>query len=623
MNRQKWLNGECCVLNVECLLKSRLTAMLAACFALAAVVPTFAADPGLADARFKGSGKVDLARISNVAVKPSGEAGVGTITFDLAWDWSWRAAWEVDAAQTGGKEKLKLENWDAAWVFVKYRMPGGSWRHAMLAADAAKHAVPAGAALEVGKSNDGKKGVGVFIHRAAAGQGPNDWKGVTLRWLLPVGADAEEGGTSEFEMHAMKDKPSEAAAFDPAKAEVKVLALEMVYVPQGAFWLGDGTTNVVAGQFTAGLGNAPFRVESEQAIKLGGDTAEYLNNRDTLGMEPNSMDDFNSDQPTTLPAAFPKGYAAFYCMKVEVTMAMYVEYLNMQPYARQAVSVTAKLSMPEGTLAMDNNSHHSPRAGVFIQAPGTPDSMVPLKVARETFVMSGTVTKPGTAAVFKTTMPFVPCHFMPCQGARGFAAWSGLRPMTELEYEKACRGPVKPVADEFPWGTTGIAGKDPAGGKYALTNFNQVTESISWVGDNGPDATRGNAFFAGNNVALGGPTRVGIFATPESDRVTAGATYWGILDMAGSVGEKAVPVGEAACRSFSGEHGEGGAALWGGIGLGQRGGGYPLGFGGHSHAWGRVDLFRISSRANSRNYLNSSGDIFDGTRCVRTAPVEK
>jgi hypothetical protein len=592
--------------------------VMAACGLLAATF-TFADDS--ATARFKGSGKVDLARISNVAVKPSGEAGVGTITFDLAWDWSWRAAWEVDAAQTGGKEKLKLENWDAAWVFVKYRLPGGSWRHAMLAAEAAKHAVPAGAALEVGKSNDGKKGVGVFIHRAAAGQGPNDWKGVTLRWLLPVGPDAEEGGTSEFEMHATKDKPAEVVAFDPAKAEVKVLALEMVYVPQCAFWLGDGTTNMVAGQFTAGLGSAPFRIESEQAIKLGGDTAEYLNNHDTVGMDPNSMDDFNSDQPTTLPTAFPKGYAAFYCMKCEVTMAMYVEYLNMQPNARQAVSVTAKLSMPGGTLAMNNNSHNSPRAGVFIQAPGTPDSMVPLQVARETFVMSGTVTQPGTAAVFKTTMPFVPCHYMPCQGARGFAAWSGLRPMTELEYEKACRGPVKPVADEFPWGTTGIVGKAPAVGKYALTNFNQVTESISWVGENGPDATRGNAFFAGNNAALGWPTRVGIFATPESDRVTAGATYWGILDMASSLAEKAVPVGEAVSRSFSGEHGEGGAAPWGGIGLGERGGGSP--FGGHFPNWGRLDLFRISSRANARNFLNSNGDIHDGTRCVRTAPVEK
>jgi formylglycine-generating enzyme required for sulfatase activity len=625
MKRRKSLNVECCVLNVECLLKSRLTSMLAACFAVLLTVASAFADD-FSTARFKGSGKVDLARISNVAVKPSGEAGVGTITFDLAWDWSWRAAWEVEAAQTGGKEKLKLENWDAAWVFVKYRLPGGPWRHAMLAAEAAKHTVPSGAALEVGKSNDGKKGVGVFIHRAAAGQGPNDWKGVTLRWLLPVGADAEEGGTSEFEMHATTDKPAEAAAFDPAKAEVKVLALEMVYVPPCAFWLGDGTTNTVAGQFTAGPGHAPFRVEGEHAIKLGGDTAEYLNNHDAVGMDPNNKDDFNRDQPATLPAAFPKGYAAFYCMKVEVTMAMYVEYLNMQPYAHQAVSVPAKLSLPAGTVAMEdpNRAHLSPRTGVLIQAPGTPDSMVPLQFSRETFVVSGTVTKPGTAAVFKTTMPFVPCHYIPYQGARGFAAWSGLRPMTELEFEKACRGPVKPVADEFPWGTTGIAGiagKNPAGGKYALTNFNEETESVSWVGEKGPDATRGNAFLADNNGAPGWPTRVGIFATPQSERVTAGATYWGILDMAGSVPEKAVPVGEAACRGFSGNHGEGGPAPWGGIGLGERGGGSPVGR--HNISWGRLDLLRISSRANARSYLNSFGDIHDGTRCVRTAPVEK
>ncbi|MEI6211353.1 MAG: hypothetical protein WCR06_06975 [bacterium] len=599
-----------------------LVAIAATC--LLTVAPVRAVDADPAAARFKGSGKIDLARISNVTIKPSGEAGVSTITFDLAWDWSWRAAWEVEAVQTGGQDKLKLENWDAAWVFVKYRQPGGNWRHARLAADPAKHIVPAGAALEVGKSNDGKRGVGVFIHRAAPGQGPNEWKGVSLRWQLPAGAgDEEDGGASEFAMHATTDKPGAGAAFDPAKAEVNVLALEMVYVPPCAFWLGDGTTNAIAGQFAAGLGNAPFRIENEQAIKLGGDTADFLNNHDGGGMDPSNMDDFNSDQPAVLPASFPKGYAAFYCMKYEVTMAMYTEYLNMQPYARQAVSVTAKPAMPAGTLAMDNNSHHSPRSGVLIQTPGTPDTMVPLQVSRDTFVMSGTVTKPGTAAVFKTTMPLIPCHFMPCQGALGFAAWAGLRPMTELEYEKACRGPVKPVANEFPWGTPGVAGMDLSGGKYALTNFNQETESINWVGGNGPDGTRGNAFFAGNNVALGGPTRVGIFATPESDRVTAGATYWGILDMAGSVAEKSVPVGEAASRAFSGAHGEGGAALWGGIGLGERGGGYPLTMGGHSAAWGRLDLFRISSRANARNFLNSPGDIHDGTRCVRTAPREK
>lgn len=617
-------------------LASRALAVMAACGLPAAATSTLADD--LANARFKGSGQADPVRISNVTVKPSGEAGTSTITFDLARDWSWRAAWEVDAAQHGGKEKLKLENWDAAWVFVKYRMPGGnpsapggsaaaSWHHAMLAVDSAKHAVPSGAALEVGKSNNGKKGIGVFIHRAAVGQGPNEWKGVSLRWLLPAGAgDEDKGAAAGFAMHVTTDKPGEGAAFDPAKAEVKVLALEMVYVPQCAFWLGDGTTNTVAGQFTAGLGSAPFRIESEQAIKLGGDTGDYLNNRDAGGMDPSNMDDFNSDQPATLPAAFPKGYAAFYCMKCEVTQAMYVEYLNMLSYARQAESVTMKPSMPAGTLAMQVPGYGAgttARNGVLIRTPGTPDSLVPLQVSRETFVVTGTVTKPGTSAVFQTTAPFVPCHFMPCRGALGFAAWAGLRPMTELEYEKACRGPVNPVADEFPWGTTGVAGMDLSGGKYILTNINQETECITWSGGNGPDATRGNAFFAGNNTALGGPTRVGIFATPESDRPLAGAAYWGVLDMAGSVAEKPVPVGDAASRAFAGEHGEGGAAPWGGIGLGERGGGYPLTLGGHSAGWGRLDLLRISNRANARKDLKGAGHIYDGMRCVRTAPVEQ
>ena len=37
-----------------------------------------------------------------------------------------------------------------------------------------------------------------------------------------------------------------------------------------------------------------------------------------------------------------------------------------------------------------------------------------------------------------------------------YADWSGLRPMTELEFEKACRGNQTPVANEFAWGTASI-----------------------------------------------------------------------------------------------------------------------------------------------------------------------
>src|SRR5208283_4202281 len=40
--------------------------------------------------------------------------------------------------------------------------------------------------------------------------------------------------------------------------------------------------------------------------------------------------------------------------------------------------------------------------------------------------------------------------------AAAYAAWAGLRPYTELEYEKAARGPITPVNGEYAWGSTGI-----------------------------------------------------------------------------------------------------------------------------------------------------------------------
>ena len=149
-----------------------------------------AADP--ADARFTGTGKADPIRITNVSCKPSDAKGAGTITFDIAWDSSWRAAWEVAPEQSGDKGKLSLENWDATWVFIKFRKPGADgWSHATLSTNASDHTVPAGATLDVGLNDDpstgigtgGRRGLGVFICRNAPGRGPNDWKGLKVRWL--------------------------------------------------------------------------------------------------------------------------------------------------------------------------------------------------------------------------------------------------------------------------------------------------------------------------------------------------------------------------------------------------------------------------------------------------------
>ncbi len=67
-----------------------------------------------------------------------------------------------------------------------------------------------------------------------------------------------------------------------------------------------------------------------------------------------------------------------------------------------------------------------------------------------------------------------------------FAAWAGLRPMTELEFEKACRGPLKPVVDEYARGTAKVVGAEAGKGHYAMKNAGAANETVAWEGENPP-----------------------------------------------------------------------------------------------------------------------------------------
>jgi len=551
---------------------------------------------GHAAARFKGTGKADPIRIENVRRLDGAAAGQSSVTFDLAWDWSWRAAWEVGEQQHGGKGALKLESWDAAWVFAKFRKGGDKgWSHAALSTKASDHSVPGEAKLDVGVSDDGKRGVGAFIYRATAGSGPNEWKGVTLRWLHKADG-IEDSGAVEF----------------------KLLAIQMVYVPQCAFWLGDGSTTVVAGQFSAGNSADPYRVESEGEITLGGRSRKNLLNRDGIGMYL-WPDDFTSGGTKTLPVRFPKGYAAFYCMRHEITEGEYLEFLNTVGSERQAG--LAPIECREGR----------PLTGIKIAAAG----------------------KPGTPAIHESDRPHVPCRCLLSSDFAAYAAWAGLRPMTELEYEKACRGPLLPVPDEYAWGTAGIAGTSyhpwPTGRAfqkpaqstgprgYALQNARTPGESVVWLGDNGPDASHGNAVWDGSILRKGNsprPFRPGavsipllraeVFATPHSDRVAAGASYWGILELSGSLWERVMTVGSWAGRRFAGTHGD-----WSkrvveprerGWGFGVRGGAINSWTGSNEH-----NRLRTSDRemlvAAAGMDMNRTMSMNVTFRCVRTAKI--
>lgn len=533
--------------------------LMTAVIILAALCATAAENPS--EARFKGSGKVDPIRIEHWRVTKSPAAGQSAIVFDLAWDYSWREAWEVpaqDCALDGAvaqrdKAPLQLENWDAAWLFAKFRGADGIWRHATLSPVATDHGKPAGVAIEVGLDDnraaddkDGGHGLGVFVHRDRIGSGPNAWKGISLRWLHDV------DGVS-----------------DPAAAEIRVLGIKMVYVSKGAFWAGDDVgiarTSGVVAQFQAGNSNAPLRIESDDALTLGGNSVANLGNHDSWGLQ--NCEDFSSWVTQRLPAKFPKGVAAFYCMRSELTEGQYVEFLNTLTYKQQAAHTKIPPDKPAGNNCLCSCTVKRCRNSVAIAVPG--GQRVAERVPRNDGVMASVIRE--KPAVYRTDVPHAACNHLITRDLIAYACWVGLRPMTELEYEKACRGPVRPVPDEYAWGDTNVANDKEPVARYEVRNIGQPDECVvcvqgegvcnaAWWGTLGrpKEEPAGRATTPTNApTEFFGPLRAEVFAGPLSTRTSAGASYWGILEMSGNLLEQTISVGTKAGRRFEGTHGNG------------------------------------------------------------------
>lgn len=435
-------------------------------------------------------------------------AGTVRVQFDLTWENSWRTS-------------SAPNNWDAAWVFVKYRnATTGVWHHARLHGDIG-HTAPAGTTISTGLLTPGSPfeatsnwGVGAFIHRSADGSGTFSPNGIELRWNY---------GT-------------QVPAIDYADiAEVKVLAIEMVYVLEGPYALGTNGGD----QYRFRKGNDPsaaFQVTSENAIVLGTGSGQ-------LWAEENS----NVTDGSTLPAAYPKGFAAFYMHKYEITQQAYVDFLNTLTYTQQAARTSVAPNSPAGTGALSSTNDN--RNGIDIEFPGMASS-----------------TPAVYACNLNSTAPFggpddgqwLPCNYTSTFDWQAYLDWSGLRLMTELEYEKACRGPLPPVNSGFAWGTSGITGTNSTP-KFTLGAPGTATESIAT--NFNTTGTVGNAInYYSAPTAFEGPLRVGIFAANvdnDNDRVRAGASYYGILELTGNLWERTVLAGLPSGQSYTGLHGDG------------------------------------------------------------------
>lgn len=210
------------------------------------------------------------------------------------------------------------------------------------------------------------------------------------------------------------------------------------------------------------------------------------------------------------------------------------------------------------------------------------------------------------------------CNYLSWQDGCAYMDWAGLRPMTELEVEKACRGPLTPVPGEYAWGSTSLNNG---------TGINGTENGTETLVSTIANICYGNLTFTGGDGGQG-PLRCGIFARTSTSRRDAGATYWGIMEMSGNVVERHVTLGNSTGRLFDGLHGDGelsvngngDVANWPGLSGGQitgaTGSGSKLGY------WSNTTtMYIMISSRNSSSYSYAGRISVNGFRGGHSAPT--
>lgn len=435
----------------------------------------------------------------------------GSATLRVAATVRWKNAWR------------NTRNHDAAWIIVKLRgHSGAKWLHGKLRTVTAGNATPR-AACAVSADL-----VGAFCAPATTHRGAVEWQ-LTL--------EVEPGSLRQEDIAA-------------GTVEAMVFGVEMVYIPEGPFTIGDPdprSVENVSFYHSDAQGNhaGTFRVTSEAAIAVG----------PRAGAIYYKASEYGGDRLGPVPATFPKGTRAFYVMKYEILQGQYATFLNTIPV--QAASSRSPIGV---------RGYHEQRGSIRLEN-----------------------------GRYATASPDRPANWTGWDDGTAFADWAGLRPWTELEFTKAARGPVEPVANDFPWGT---ASKD------RLLRRNQPDDELLQSG-------------AADESML-----------TDETRAVLGASYYWVMDLAGSVWEKVVSIGHPTGRAFLGTHGDG---LLRANGLATNadwpqgdstGGGYGYRGGGYYERGSAETALNPHSRVEQRPYGGWGGGpraVAYGFRAARTA----
>ncbi len=345
------------------------------------------------------------------------DAKTATVRFDVRWEDSWR----------------NDINHDAAWVFLKVRADDKSaWQHVRLVADRVLNPTGYGQTAIPPPTPAATVGLPYYQGRldsprtAGIELSPDIFRSESLdtllEFLVPAGQDgftgvflrrAEQGGgtVTACGVTLVCDLTGLQGIADFGKAQIRPFGLAMVHVAEGPFYLGSGGWE--SGSFYAfaaeGTQAPPYRVLSAAAIPTGRQPGR-------LWARPGAQPEDGGE----IPSIFPNGYKAFYCMKKHITNRNWSEFL-------------------ETLTAAQSDTRYCPEVGRVVRSGTAPNY---------TYKFGPGGARDGAAM-----------RYISWEDGVSFAAWAGLRPMTELELEKAVRGFRVPVIQEVGpsyWGIAGI-----------------------------------------------------------------------------------------------------------------------------------------------------------------------
>ena len=233
---------------------------------------------------------------------------------------------------------------------------------------------------------------------------------------------------------------------------------------------------------------------------------------------------------------YPNGYKGFYVMKYEIGQEQFVEFLNKLPYtAQKNHTIGSSLDHLEigSYLFSSQKTESACRNGIMLQVREEVEGVPVIFGCNYTKEAPYSTSDDGQA---------IACNYLSINNMLAYADWAGLRPLTEMEYEKMSKQPypIRPEKGEFAWDSnTGLV--KPSGLSDEGTKMERVL--------------RGNV---NAQRVFKGPLRCGIFANEGSKQSKSGSSFWGVMELSGNLSEMYYSINTAG-RTFRGgaSHGNG------------------------------------------------------------------